>query len=156
MRLAERHAVEDILRRGVGIVLRLRQRNERLSTKTFQRRIGVRRVEHHVGEQRECRLELVLESGEANRARLLANRCEDGSPQHLLRVGKLIGGLCLRALAEHARRERGDTKLVWRFIVRRAADEVDVQRDDGEVMLLVDDERRAVGELGLGPLRNAK
>ena len=145
---------EHIRGNRVRLILRLRQLHERPRAIALQRRLGIRRVEHHVGEQHERGLELVLQRRESNRPRFIPHIRDDLRPEHLHRVGELVGCPRRRAFAQHLSRERADAELLDGLEAGSAANEIDVQRDQRQVVLFHDDELGAIRKRCLRPCRN--
>ena len=151
MLVAVHNLREHVARDGVRLILGLREPHQRARAVALERGVRKGRVEQHVGEERQRRLELVPERREADRARFAAHVRENRSAEQLLRIRQLIRRSGFRPLAEHLRRKRGDAKFVSGLVIGRAADEVDVQRDQREVAFFNDDQLRAVRQLRSRP-----
>src|SRR6185312_4764386 len=97
----------------------------------LERRLGKRRVLEHVGENGERRRDFVLRRLEGDTAGLGPDRRAEKGAEQLEIVGELIAGAMRRAFAEHAGHDAGEPRLIGRFVLSRAADEVDLYRDEG-------------------------
>src|ERR1051326_928603 len=83
------------------LILRLCQVNERSATQSLERRVRERRVEHHVSEDRERRIEVPGSRYEIERSLFAANVCADTSAEQLQRIRELIASPGGRSLGEH-------------------------------------------------------
>ena len=182
VRLVERHDVvardrgERILRRHAAVrmvgtveqlwvyhardagraVARLREIHDRAATQPVERFLRKRRIEQDIGENHERGRELVLRRLECDLSRLTADECADVRAEQL-EVGRdLVAGSVRRAFRHHLADETRESGLVRRFVLVRAADEVDDERHEGKVVLLRHHELGAVRQRRLLSTWNAQ